>query len=254
MQFDWWSLALQAVNFLVLVWLLRRFLFRPVQQLIRARKARSEDLLRAARKKLDEAEAEKARYDAQIAAFEAQREDSLREFQARLDADRDTALAKARESAEAMIASAHEAIAEDRHRSVAASRADLVALAKAVASRILADRGKDADLHADIAAALARLASLPGPERQRLHTSLENPAATISVETAEIVGAPEQDAIAEQLRRALGTGAEIVFATRPELLGGAKITLPHARLDASWASYLDAAMRQLLENDHVPRD
>ncbi|MEO0035300.1 MAG: synthase, partial [Pseudomonadota bacterium] len=30
MSLDWSSLALQTVNFLVLVWLLQRFLYRPV--------------------------------------------------------------------------------------------------------------------------------------------------------------------------------------------------------------------------------
>ena len=30
MQIDWWTLGLQAVNALVLVWLLAHFLFRPV--------------------------------------------------------------------------------------------------------------------------------------------------------------------------------------------------------------------------------
>ena len=31
MQFDWWTFALQVVNFLILVWLLQHFLYGPVQ-------------------------------------------------------------------------------------------------------------------------------------------------------------------------------------------------------------------------------
>ena len=34
MRIDWWTLALQAANFLVLVWLLQHFLYRPVQAII----------------------------------------------------------------------------------------------------------------------------------------------------------------------------------------------------------------------------
>ena len=34
MRIDWWTLALQAVNVLILVWLLGRFLFRPVMDAI----------------------------------------------------------------------------------------------------------------------------------------------------------------------------------------------------------------------------
>lgn len=53
MRIDWWTLALQTVNALVLIWLLGRFLFRPVADMIAARKAAANSLL-------DEAEAARA--------------------------------------------------------------------------------------------------------------------------------------------------------------------------------------------------
>src|SRR3546814_21092072 len=34
MHFDWWTLALQTVNFAIPVWLLQRFLYKPVLRLI----------------------------------------------------------------------------------------------------------------------------------------------------------------------------------------------------------------------------
>ena len=39
MEIDWWTLAIQTVNFLVVVWLLSRFLYRPVRRMIEAREA-----------------------------------------------------------------------------------------------------------------------------------------------------------------------------------------------------------------------
>jgi hypothetical protein len=39
MHFDWSTLALQTVNFAILVWLMHRFLYRPVLRLIDARRA-----------------------------------------------------------------------------------------------------------------------------------------------------------------------------------------------------------------------
>ena len=45
MRFDWTTLALQTVNVLVLLWLLRRFLFRPVVEIIAERKDAAEKLL-----------------------------------------------------------------------------------------------------------------------------------------------------------------------------------------------------------------
>jgi F-type H+-transporting ATPase subunit b len=38
MNFSWWTFALQAANFLILVWLLQRFLFKPVKAIVARRK------------------------------------------------------------------------------------------------------------------------------------------------------------------------------------------------------------------------
>ena len=37
MQIDWWTLGLQTVNALVLIWLLSRFLFRPIASILAER-------------------------------------------------------------------------------------------------------------------------------------------------------------------------------------------------------------------------
>jgi F-type H+-transporting ATPase subunit b len=39
MHFDWWTLALQTINFAILAWLLNRFLYKPVLRMIDARRA-----------------------------------------------------------------------------------------------------------------------------------------------------------------------------------------------------------------------
>ena len=45
MHFDPWTLALQTINVLVLVWLLAHFLFRPVAGIIAARRAAADALM-----------------------------------------------------------------------------------------------------------------------------------------------------------------------------------------------------------------
>ena len=38
MQIDWWTLLFQIINFLVLIWLLKRFLYHPVQRVLQQRR------------------------------------------------------------------------------------------------------------------------------------------------------------------------------------------------------------------------
>ena len=68
MRFDWWTLALQTVNVLILIWILARFFFRPIAHIIAKRQDEMNKLFadaEAARKHAADAriEAEKARTD-----------------------------------------------------------------------------------------------------------------------------------------------------------------------------------------------
>ncbi|MGA9847891.1 MAG: hypothetical protein WBQ45_09645, partial [Roseiarcus sp.] len=65
MRIDWWTLALQTVNVLILIWILSRFLFRPIVGIIEERRA-------AAAKLLTDAEAQKAGAIAARKAAEAE--------------------------------------------------------------------------------------------------------------------------------------------------------------------------------------
>ena len=56
MQIDWFTLVAQIVNFLILIWLLKKFLFRPVQNVMKKRENEITSRLEEARNRLNEAE------------------------------------------------------------------------------------------------------------------------------------------------------------------------------------------------------
>lgn len=86
MQLDWVTVGAQAANFLILVWLLQRFLYRPVTAAMARREARLAGIRREAEVARDEARAEAGRW---------------RDLRDGLDADRAREMAAAREAAAA---------------------------------------------------------------------------------------------------------------------------------------------------------
>ena len=64
MSIDWITVAAQIANFLVLVWLLKRFLYRPILDGIDAREAEITERMTAATRAKDEAVAAEAAYEA----------------------------------------------------------------------------------------------------------------------------------------------------------------------------------------------
>ena len=85
MHLDWWTIAQQTINFAILVWLLNRFLYKPVLRVIDTRKAQ-------VRCQYDEAKAVEDKAKAHLAAIEAER--------AGISAERETVLRTAAAAAE----------------------------------------------------------------------------------------------------------------------------------------------------------
>src|SRR5665213_264164 len=77
MLIDWFTVTAQAVNFLILVWLLQRFLYKPVLAAIDARESKIATQLTDAAAVKKEAQKERDDFRAQSAALEQQRGELL---------------------------------------------------------------------------------------------------------------------------------------------------------------------------------
>src|SRR5208283_2909911 len=96
MRIDWWTLALQTFNVLVLVAILSRFLFRPVATIIEERRAAAVKLLADAETAKKQANAAREAAEAEAARLASARDETLRAAAAEAERERAAALAVAR--------------------------------------------------------------------------------------------------------------------------------------------------------------
>src|SRR6266436_563594 len=82
MQIDWSTLGLQAVNAVVLIWLLAHFLFRPVVDAIAARQKAAGQLLADAKAAKTAAEGERDKAAAETARLAEHRSEALKAAEA----------------------------------------------------------------------------------------------------------------------------------------------------------------------------
>lgn len=73
MEFNWTTFALEILNFLVLLWILKRFLYRPVKHVLTQRKAAIDASLDQARSMQATAEDLKRHYVGRMAEWEVER-------------------------------------------------------------------------------------------------------------------------------------------------------------------------------------
>lgn len=116
MLVDWFHVAAQAVNFLILLWLLRRYLYRPVVATMAARRKRIERQLEEARRLREEAEALKRQYEARLARVAEEERRLLEEVKERVEAERQRLLEAARKEVEEKRQAWLEALSEEQER------------------------------------------------------------------------------------------------------------------------------------------
>jgi F-type H+-transporting ATPase subunit b len=100
MLIDWFTVCAQAINFLILVWLLKRFLYKPVLDAIDAREKRIADKLADANAKKTEAQGERDDFQKKTQAFDEQRGALLTKATDDAKAERDHLMEEARKAAE----------------------------------------------------------------------------------------------------------------------------------------------------------
>ena len=167
MRIDWWTLALQTVNVLILIWILGKFLFRPVVGIIEERRAAAAKIL---------ADAEEARKQA-IVAHEAAEEESariatgrdnlLRRAAEEAEGQRAAALASAREEVDQMRAAAETEMRWTRAAEEAAASDRSARLAVDIAGKLLARLPDSAKIEGFVDGLVKALASLPESQPQR---------------------------------------------------------------------------------------
>lgn len=251
MRIDWWTLALQAANFLVLVWLLQHFLYRPVQSIIAERQQRTDGVLAEADAARTAAEALQTRLEQQRAAIAQERHQALEEAHARAKEEAASLLGRARADADKLLGEERQRIEQERAEVADALRQGAIELGIAIARRLLAEAGDGSPDRPFLERALARLQSLAEPERSALIDRVAD-SHIVQVVTAAPLDPAGRDDFTRRLRELVGGDIEVQFATDPTLLAGAELHFPHSVLHHSWRDSL-REIEEDLKHDGRPQ-
>lgn len=248
MQIDWWTFALQGVNFLVLVWLLRRFLYRPVNEVIDKRKQLAKQLFDEADKQKRAAEEARLGYENAQAGLAKERQNMLKNNHDELVAERQTVLDEARGQAEELMAATRESITQERELALTEFREQVATLAVELASTLLRKSGSHISSDLFLQQIEQQLKEMRADERVRLQKDLTGDRDRLTVVTATPLTAAERQRWIDRLDPCFGQSDKTDFVCDPEILGGAELRFPHAVLKFSWADQLGKA-KTLLEKD-----
>ena len=245
MLIDGFTVAAQAVNFIILVWLLKRFLYKPILDAIDAREAKVSSELSDAETRTAAAEVQRKSFEQKSAALDRERHAVLEREHAAAEAARLQLLADARAEAEAARGRWVEALRSEQATLHDALSQKVRQEVFAIARRALRDLA-DADLEERIVTMFVRrLAAIDEDTQARLASALSagsGQAASAVVRSAFELSAAQRESVREGLRQSVGSSVAPRFEVSPALVSGVELSVGGLKVAWSIAEYL-----QLLE-------
>lgn len=246
MHIDWWTLALQTVNVLILVWILARFFYRPVADIIEKRRAAAAKLMSDASDAQKAVDADKAAIAAARAGFAAERDVLLAKARKDADAAKDAVLQQAAAAAAALRTQGEAALAHDRKAMEQAMTGRAGTLAVDIAQKLLETLPPGFATAAVLSGLGAQLAALPQKNRALLAAAARG--SGLAVVTAAALDAAQQAACRKTIEDFLGAPATLAFQADAALIAGLEIRGEAITLKANWRDDL-ARIQQNLAND-----
>jgi F-type H+-transporting ATPase subunit b len=243
MHIDWWTLALQTANVLILIWLLTRFLFRPVADIVARRQDEANKLLDGAGDARRQAEDARADVDRAHAGIAAERNKAIADGHAAAETERTALLARTNEEMTKLRAEAEAAIARDR-LAMEKTLIDRVRdLSVDIARRLLGRVGSAAGTDAFLAGLVEQMRALPPQDRAALAQASKGEGAEIV--TAAPLGSDATERVRHAVREALGGEPALVFRSDPAVIAGIELHSRHAVVRNSWRNDLEHIREEL---------
>lgn len=241
MLIDWPTTIAQIANFLILLFLLKRFLYRPLVDTMVARREEIAREFEEAERQQNHAEEVQRTYSERLAEWEEQRQVLLQEARTAAESLREEILQEARREAAAERVAWQESLRREQEAFLERLRARSREQVLAVARLALRDMA-DADLEGRVVAAFIRqLSTLDAATRRSLQESLRQAGNKVTVGSAFELPDHLRQSVENALHDALSLdGLHVRFQKAPEMLAGLEIYAGGQKLTWSLEGYLQS--------------
>jgi F-type H+-transporting ATPase subunit b len=255
MLIDWFTVGAQALNFLILVWLMKRFLYKPVLNAIDAREKRIARELAEADTKKNEAQRERDEFQRKNEEFDQERAALLTKATDEARAERQRLIAEARNAADVLSMKRAETLrseAQNLNQAITRRAQDEVF---AIARKALSDLAT-ASLEEQMGDLfIRRLHDMEGGTKAALGESLKTASEPALVRSAFELSADQRTAIQNSINETFSAEIDLRFETEPDLIGGIELSTSGRKIAWSIADYLKSLEKrvdELLKKNEKP--
>lgn len=260
MLIDWFTVGAQVLNFVILVWLLKRFLYKPILNAIDAREQRIAKELADADTKKAEAKKESDEFQHKNAEFDRQRADVLKKATDEASSEGQRLLDNARKVADDLSAKRSDSLRTDAHNlnQAISRRAQLEVFA--IARKALADLAGITLEQRLSEVFMQRVQALTGESKQHLEDALKKADKPVVVRTAFDLPQVQQREVQNAINETFSADIPVRFETAPDIVSGIELGADGQKISWSIAEYLqsleqgvDELVKQQFDSKTAPK-
>lgn len=247
MKIDWFTVIAQVVNFLILVGLLSRFLYKPILNAIDEREKKIKAQLEDAEAKKAEAKNEQEEFKQKNDEFDEKRKELMDKAVAESKIEGEKLLEEARSAAsalEAKLKKASKEAQENTNREIAQkTRQEVFAISR----KALADLASVTLEEQSVTVFISRLNELSEEERKRFVKAFKGHSYPVLIRSAFELPHKQQTEIKNSVKEILGAKVHYEFKVNPELISGIELTANGYKLAWSISEYINSFEKSISE-------
>ena len=255
MLIDWFTVGAQALNFIILVWLLKRFLYKPILNAIDAREKRVAAEIADANQKKAEAQKERDLFQHKNEEFDRQRAALLSKAADDAKAERQRLVEDARKAADTLSTKRQEELLSDANNLKQAFGRLAQKEVFAVVRKALTDLAAVSLEERMSEVFIRRLRTLDGKAREGLSEAIKTATKPVLVRSAFELPAVQRDGIQRALNETFSADVHLRFETAPDIVSVIEFVTDGHKVAWSIAEYLmslETSVGELLKGKDKP--
>lgn len=245
MQIDWFTVIAQIINFLILVWLLKRFLYKPILNAIEERENKIASQLEEAESKKEEAQRQQEEFKQKNEDFDHKKNDLMKKAVEESEEKRQKLLEEARNEANEFRSQLKKSSEEVQQNLSQEIEQKVQREVFAITRKTLAELASLNLEKQTVKVFIRRLDGLKEDERKHFLEAFKSKSGPILVRSAFDLPSEQKTEIQKSIAEILGAESEFQYKTLPELVSGIELTANGFKLSWSISEYLNSLEKSI---------
>lgn len=240
MEVNWFTVIAQIINFVVLVWLMKKYLYKPILQAVDEREKKIAAELADAKSKMAEAKKEQDEFQKKNEAFDLNLAKITDEAKANAETERLQLLDAAKKEAAVVKQKLEEASRElqETMSDQLAQRTQQKVLS--ITQKALSELASASLEEQSVEVFISKIKGITGKEKKQFIDAFHSDSSPVSVKSAFDLSDKNQKSIQSAITGVLGDESKYEFKTDPTMIGGVELATNGYKLSWSFSAYINS--------------